>query len=78
MESSGDRIRANAWGRYYVTDECDGCGLCAECAPGNFGRGWDGAYCAVAAQPATNGEEREMRQAMATCPLQCIHDDGDE
>jgi len=78
MESIGERIRASAWGRYYVTDECDACGLCAECAPGNFGRSWDGTYYAVAAQPTTDREEREVEQAMATCPLQCIHDDGDE
>ena len=78
MESSGERLRANAWGRYYVSDECDACGLCAECAPANFGAAWDGTYYAVAAPPANDAEERAMRDAMAACPRQCIHDDGDE
>ena len=78
MEGSAERIRANAWGRYYVSAECDACGLCAECAPGNFGLGEDGTYYAVAEQPATDRDERAVRDAMAACPRQCIHDDGDE
>lgn len=31
MLPTGERLRANVWGRYYVTDECDGCGICAAC-----------------------------------------------
>jgi ferredoxin len=79
MESRGEGIRANTWGRYYVSAGCDACGLCAECAPGNFGLGGGGgAYYLVAEQPATDRDERAVRDAMAACPRQCIHDDGDE
>lgn len=78
MLPTGERIRANAWGRYYVTDECDACGLCDESAPGLFARSWDGSYYAVVAQPATPDEERALWGAMACCPRQCIKDDGDE
>lgn len=72
-----ERLRANAWGRYYVTDACNGCGVCAVCAPDNIGRSWDGAYCAVAFQPADDREELEMQDAAAACPFRCLRDDGD-
>lgn len=77
MITSTERIRANAWGRYYVTGECNACGVCAACAPDNIGPAWDGTYYAVACQPADGREERELQDAMAACPLHCIHDDGD-
>jgi ferredoxin len=77
MIASTERLRANAWGRYYVSGECNACGICAACAPDNIGRSWDDAYCAVAFQPADDREELEMRDAMAACPLRCLHDDGD-
>lgn len=77
MSTSLERIRANAWGRYYVTVECDACGVCAVHAPDNIGRSWDGTYYAVAAQPSNGGEDGQMRAALAACPLHCIHDDGE-
>lgn len=77
MNASEERLRANAWGKYYVSGECNACGVCAVCAPGNIGPGWAGDYCAVAFQPVDDEEERAMRDAMAACPLGCLHDDGD-
>lgn len=78
MEPTGERIRANAWGRYYVTDECDACGICASYAPENFASSWDGTYYAVLQQPADDDEEIAVQDAMEACPLRCIRDDGDE
>lgn len=78
METHTDeRMRANAWGRYYVTSECDACGVCADRAPYNMGRGWDRTYYAVAFQPVDDAEEQAMADAMAACPMHCIHDDGE-
>jgi ferredoxin len=73
-----ERIRANAWGRYYVTAECDGCGSCAEQAPANFAGTFDRSCFAVLHQPLGPQEESAVRAAMRSCPLRCIHDDGDE
>ena len=70
-------IRANAWGAYYVTADCDGCGLCDSYAPDNFGSTPDGLCYGVMHQPIDEDEERALRAAMAACPRQCIHDDGD-
>lgn len=79
MESTThERLRSNQWGKYYVTSDCNGCGVCVACAPENMQHSWDGTYCAVAAQPANEREERDLEAAQAACPLQCLHSDGDE
>jgi ferredoxin len=75
MEPTGERYRLNSWGPFYVTDGCDGCGICAEFAPDNFVPNWDATYYAVAQQPQTTDEVRAVRQAMDACPRQCIGDD---
>jgi ferredoxin len=72
-----ERLRANAWGRYYVTAECNGCGLCASYAPVSFAAPFDRGYYAVAHQPLGPAEEAAVRTAMLVCPFRCIHDDGD-
>jgi ferredoxin len=73
----GERFRSNAFGRYYVTDTCDGCGMCVEIAPLNFTFSPDGDYCAVFAQPTTPHEEGLVRRVMDVCPRACVADDGD-
>jgi ferredoxin len=78
MQATGERIRANAWGRFYVTDECDGCGLCSFIAPASFSRSWDGSYYGLAVQPANAAELAAVEAARDACPQLCIHDDGDE
>jgi len=77
MQPNGERLRVNAWGPFYVTDLCDGCGICAACAPDNFAAGWDGTYYAVLQQPESKAEVRAMRKAMEACPRHCIGDDWD-
>lgn len=77
MSVTGERLRANTWGPYYVTDECNGCGLCAFCVPEVFFRSWDGTYYAVLQQPSGEVEEAAVQDAMAACPMHCIRDDGD-
>lgn len=78
MITMGERLRANSWGRYYVADECDACGICATHAPANFAMNWDGTYYAVLHQPEGAAEQQAVRVAMWACPLHCIRDDGDE
>jgi ferredoxin len=77
MLATGERIRANTWGRYYVTNGCNGCGLCCYIAPLNFGRSWDGSYYAVAIQPESPAEVVAVEAARDACPQLCIRDDGD-
>jgi len=70
-------LRVNTWGPFYVTDLCDGCGLCAKRAPENFAQSWDGTYYAVVQQPESGEEVGAMYRAKEACPLHCIRDDWD-
>lgn len=78
MIATGQRIRRNAWGRYYVTDECDGCGVCATCAPVNFEPAEDGTYYYLVQQPYDDWEEGCVQDAMDACPKQCIRASYDD
>ena len=58
--------------RYFITDECDGCGLCVACAPDNVEPSWDGSACVVAHPPASAREERALHDAEMGCPRACL------
>jgi ferredoxin len=75
---AAERLRANAWGPYYVTADCNGCALCVFLAPSNFAPDMERTYCAVLHQPLGASELEDVRAALDCCPLHCIHDDGDE
>ena len=62
MHAIGERRRTNAWGSFYVTDECDGCGICMGYAPENFAQSWDGTYYAIVQQPESKDEVRAVRR----------------
>lgn len=77
MTATAERLRRNAYGKYYVTDECDGCGICASYAMLNFASSEDGSYHYVVQQPHDEWEEQAILDAMEACPMGCIKDDGD-
>ena len=65
----------DALGRYFITDECDGCGLRVACAPDNVVASWDGSHRTVAHQPANQREENALHDAEMGCSLACLHRD---
>jgi ferredoxin len=68
---------ANAGGRYSITDECDGCGICASYSAVSFSASADGARYFIAHQPEPGSEEEGIvTEAMAACPLGCLRDSG--
>jgi ferredoxin len=71
-------MRRNAWGRYYVTDACNGCGVCCTYAPCNFDRSEDEEYCYLVQQPYDDWEEQAVLDAMQACPMHCIRDDAED
>ena len=77
MSATGHRLRSNDWGKYYVTDECDGCGICLSYAPENFERSPDGTYCYVIQQPYDDWEEDAVLEALEACPRHCLRGDGE-
>lgn len=66
----------NVPGRYYTTEDCDGCGYCAIVAPGNFGFEKTEEKYYVARQPGTSAEEARLVDAMEDCPVDAILADG--
>jgi ferredoxin len=73
---TGKRLDDNAPGKFYVTDACNGCGLCFSKALQNFFYSNDASYYYVIEQPADIREEEDIREAMSVCPMDCIKDDG--
>jgi ferredoxin len=68
-----NRNEKNVPGPYYVTDACITCGMCAEVAPQNFAVE-DLAY--VSKQPADDVEKSACEEALSSCPVEAIGNDG--
>lgn len=68
----------NVKGKYYV--DCETClnHLCFDGAPSNF-RFDDEECCAyVFKQPQTLKEEEQCHQAFLSCPVEAVHNDGNQ
>lgn len=77
MELLAHKLAENAPGKYYVTDTCDGCGICFSVALQNFMYTNDASFYFIYQQPVDEREEDDVRRAMSLCPMDCIGDDGD-
>lgn len=77
MPTPGMKLQDNVPGKYYVTDECNGCGVCFSQALQNFMYSNDSTYYFIYQQPIDAGEEEDIRHAIELCPMNCIKDDGD-
>ena len=76
MAEVGNKYPENTAGKYYVDDQCIECGFCRETAPSNFTRKGNSGYSYVYKQPETEEEEVQCREAMASCPVEAIGDNG--
>jgi ferredoxin len=73
MESvDAKKLPGNVPGKYFTTEECDGCAYCASLAPENFDfeKGTNTYF--VARQPQSAEEEDFMLEAMEDCPVDAI------
>lgn len=77
MANKDDRYPENALGRYYVDTECIDCDVCRDTAPMNFTRQEDGGYSYVFKQPENEEEEEMCKEAMESCPVEAIGNDGE-
>ena len=68
----------NAVGKYYVDEECIDCDLCRETSAANFSRNEAGGYSYVSKQPESKEEERLCAEALEGCPVESIHEDGQD
>ncbi len=76
MADQDNKNKENVSGTYYVDDQCIDCDLCRETAPANFTRSDDGGYSYVYKQATTDEEKAACDEAMASCPVEAIGDDG--
>lgn len=74
--STATRYEENEPGKYYVTSDCDGCGICFSYALQNFMYSNDSSYYYIANQPADEREEADIIRAKEVCPQDAIKDDG--
>lgn len=76
MADKNEKNEFNVPGKFYVDSQCIGCALCASTAEGLFAISDTG--CAYAAkQPASDEETALCTEAMESCPVQAIGDDGE-
>lgn len=66
------RLPNNVQGKFFTTEECDGCAYCASIAPENFDFEKESNTYYVARQPRTSEEEEYMREAAEDCPVDAI------
>jgi ferredoxin len=71
-EPEAKKLPHNVPGKYYTTEECDGCAYCASVAPENFDFDKETNTYYVARQPAEKDEEESILEAKEDCPLDAI------
>jgi ferredoxin len=69
------RLPQNVSGKFFTTEECDGCAYCASIAPDNFDFEKSSNRYFVSRQPKTAEEEEYMREAVEDCPVDAIATD---
>ena len=76
MADPNKRFSENARGPYYVDQECIDCNLCARLAPENFAVNLEKGHDYVCQQPITAKQESQCIEAMESCPVEAIGNDG--
>lgn len=78
MADQTDKVEGNVTGKYYVDANCIDCDVCRETAPNNFRANEDEGFSYVFKQPEDDDEEALCQDAMESCPVEAIGDDGEE
>ena len=76
MADKNEKNEFNVAGKFYVDSQCIGCALCTSTAEGLFEMSDSG--CAFVAKQPSNADETALcTEAMESCPVQAIGDDGE-
>ena len=76
MADSNDRVAENVSGQYYVDSQCIDCDVCRDTAPDNFTRSDNHGYSYVYKQPENEEERALCDEALVSCPVEAIGNDG--
>ncbi|MBI2342739.1 MAG: ferredoxin [Deltaproteobacteria bacterium] len=77
MADKNDRVAQNRPGAWYVDSQCIDCNLCRDTAPNNFRQYEDGGYSYVYKQPESDEERVQCQEALESCPVEAIGNNGD-
>jgi len=77
MADPDDKFPDQAAGKYYVDSSCIDCDVCRTTAPNNFEANEDEGYSFVKKQPEGDEEEAQCEEALESCPVESIGDDGE-
>ncbi|MBN2689418.1 MAG: ferredoxin [Gammaproteobacteria bacterium] len=76
MADKANKVENNVDGAYYVDKECIGCGMCHEVAGKYFVMDDTAGVAYVAEQPKDEEGTVLCVEAMNSCPVEAIGDDG--
>ncbi len=76
MAEKTDKQPSNVAGTYYVDTQCIDCDVCRDMAPDHFTRNDEDGYSYVFRQPTTPDEIELCNEAIQSCPVEAIGDDG--
>ena len=76
MADPSDKVETSVDGKYYVDTSCIDCDVCRTTAPNNFEADEDEGYSFVSKQPENDEEQEQCEEAMESCPVEAIGDDG--
>ena len=78
MANRNSKTKNNAPGKYYVDTECIACDACVLAAEGHFkvDASAEPAFAYIFKQPKTEEEHTACEEAMESCPVEAIGDDG--
>ncbi len=76
MADVDDKLEDNVAGKYYVDSSCIDCDVCRTTAPNNFAANEDEGYSFVSKQPENDDEVAQVEEAIESCPVEAIGDDG--
>lgn len=76
MADNSQKQQENVSGSWYVDVNCIDCDVCRETAPNNFTQQADKGYSYVYKQPESPEEVSQCQEAMESCPVEAIGNDG--
>ncbi len=76
MANKADKLPNQPDGTFYVDSQCIDCNLCRETAPDNFTRSDENGYSYVYKQPETEEQKKLCQEALESCPVEAIGNDG--
>jgi len=76
MADVDDKLEDNVAGKFYVDSSCIDCDVCRTTAPNNFAANEDEGYSFVSKQPENDDEIAQVDEAIESCPVEAIGDDG--